>query len=459
MANKRFPDAFKFPILKEIKNHRALEYNFDGLPGPTHNYAGLSFGNRASMENKHKISNPQAGALEGLQKMKFLMDKGFKQALLPPQERPNLLFLKKLGFTGSVQKILSSAWSFSPSLLASCYSASSMWTANSALFSPSADTEDQKAHFTPANLQTSLHRFLETKATALILKKIFKEPSLFVHHPPLPTVPLFSDEGSANHSRFCASYSAKGVEFFVYGREGSHSSTKFPARQSEMAFKITAFRHKLRPDKTVFATQNPQAIDAGAFHNDVLCVADQNLIFFHEKAFLKTQKVLQEIEEKLDVPLLKIKVREQDIPLHRAISSYLFNSQLLCLKKGEWFLLAPTECQKDEQVRGYLHYLSQNSPIKEIAFSPLRQSMKNGGGPACLRFRVVLTEKEAMTIPKGVCLSQKLYEQIKSWIKKHYRDRIQPQDLLDPDLMRESQTALDELSQLLALRNIYSFQN
>lgn len=442
---------------------KTWEYNFDGLIGPTHNYAGLSIGNIASTKNKSLTSHPQAAALEGLEKMKFLMNRGFKQAILPPHERPDLRFLKELGFTGDKAKLLKSAREFSPALLAACYSASSMWTANSAVVSPSADTEDNKVHLTPANLQSYLHRSLEVKQTSFILKKIFPDSRHFVHHSPLPSLPALSDEGAANHNRLCSSYDSKGVEVFVYGKSGftSEENTKiFNPRQSKEASRIIALRHKLNPQKTVLAQQNPKAIDAGVFHNDVICTADQNLIFYHESAFVNTKTVLQKIEEKLHpASLIKIPVQTQDVSLSESISSYLFNSQLLPTGKEQWMLLAPEECRHISSVRDYIKSLTQNSVIKEVHFIPIRQSMQNGGGPACLRLRVILTEEEAQAIHRGVCLNEKLYGQLKDWIKKHYREKLHPEDLLDPLLIEESHNALDELSHLLKLKNIYPFQN
>ncbi len=440
----------------------AQEYNFDGLIGSTYNYAGLSIGNVASMKNKNRISRPRHAALEGLEKMKFLMDRGFKQAILPPHERPAVYFLKKLGFSGKEEQILQSAKKASPVLLSACCSASSMWTANSATVSPGADTEDKKVHLTPANLQSFFHRSLESEQTSFVLKKIFSDPDYFVHHPPLPSGSVLSDEGAANHNRFCSAYDSEGVEVFVYGRNDFSSvqnTEQFYPRQSRTASEIIALNHKLRPEKTVIAEQNATAVSAGVFHNDVICVGDQNLIFYHELAFTDTEKVLREIEEKLfPVPLLKIPVRTQDVSLDESVSSYLFNSQLLPKGKNKWMLLAPKECEDSPVVNSYLKYLKGNSVIQEIYFTSVRQSMQNGGGPACLRLRVVLNREEAQAIHQGVCLNQSLYERLKIWIERHYRDRLSPEDLMDPLLIRESQTALDELSYLLKLGNIYSFQ-
>ena len=440
---------------------KAKEYNFDGLVGPTHNYAGLAIGNTASMKNKNETSHPRAAALEGLEKMKFLMDRGFKQAVLPPHEQPDLKFLRTLGLTGSDEKLLKSAANLSPALLATCYSASSMWTANSATISPSADTQDGKVHFTPANLHSYLHRSLETKQTQIILKKIFSDSRYFVHHSPLPSLPAFADEGAANHNRLCHDYGKPGVEVFVYGRSGFFSARQtsvFHPRQTREASQLMILHHQLKKKKTILVQQNPKAIDAGVFHNDVICTADKNLIFYHECSFVNTEKTIKKIEEKLfPDPLFKIPVKEKDISLKEAVSSYLFNSQLLPQEKGGWTLLAPKECEYQPSIKEYLQSLPSNL-IREVCFIPIWQSMQNGGGPACLRLRVVLTEEEAGTVHSGVILNPELYEKLKHWIEKHYRDRLKPKDLLDPLLIRESREALDELSRILQLKNIYPFQ-
>ena len=443
----------------------AREYNFDGLAGPSHNYAGLALGNTASLKNKSQVSHPKKAALEGLQKMKLLLDKGFRQAILPPLERPDLGFLKSLGFSGSKdEQILRKALDFEPALFYACWSSSNMWTANSAVFSPSCNTKDGKAHFTPANLPACLHRSLETPHTALILKKIFPNFKFFTHHPPLPALSAFADEGAANHSCIAPHYGSAGLELFVYGRKGfSEEARRAPllhtARQSQTASKWIARQHQLK--SAVFARQNPKAINAGVFHNDVIWTSDQNFVFCHQLAFENTEKILKEIEQKLaPAPLIKIIVREDEISLKEAVSSYVFNSQLLPLEKDKWLLLAPQECQETKKVSRYLESLATaKGPIKEIAFVSARQSMKNGGGPACLRLRVVLSEQEARAVHQGVLLSPSLYQKLTAWVEKHYRDRLSHEDLLDPALPREIQTALDELSEMLKLKGIYPFQN
>ena len=147
-----------------------IEANFDGLVGPTHNYAGLSAGNNASTSNAGGASNPKEAALQGLQKMKALQDLGLVQGVLPPQERPDLHTLRKLGFSGSDVQVLASAAKQAPLQLAACCSASSMWTANAATVSPSADCSDKRIHFTPANLNGMFHRSIEHETTGRSLK-------------------------------------------------------------------------------------------------------------------------------------------------------------------------------------------------------------------------------------------------------------------------------------------------
>ena len=450
--------------MKNLKNStaQAVEYNFDGLAGPTHNYAGLSIDNKASMKNKQTSSSPLKAALEGLEKMNQLMNLGFKQGIFPPHEKPDLPFFKHLGFSGLDAQILRSVERFSPALLlAGCYSGA-MWAANSAAVSPSADTKDRKIHFTPANLHSHIHRSLDAPFTAQTLKRIFADPKYFTHHPPLPASPYFADEGAANHLRLCSSYHKPGVEVFVYGREGFffiQNTLKFCPRQTRTAAQIIAHNHQLSEAQTIIAPQNPKLIDAGVFHNDVVCTADQNLIFYYEHAFLNTPQVIKTIEKKLPpAALIKIKTRNKDLSLKEVVSSYLFNSQLLPLNNSEWMLLAPAECKQSPAVQDYLNEITAKTPIKKVHFISARHSMKNGGGPACLRLKVVLTAKEAKALHSGVLLTPALYQKLKQWIKKHYRDRLQPKDLLDPLLITETQTALDELSRILKLPGLYSFQ-
>lgn len=447
---------------------KAFEANFDGLVGPTHNYAGLSYGNVASMNHKALVSNPREAVLQGLKKMKALADAGFVQGVLAPQERPDMKVLRRLGFSGNDENVLKAALAENPAILSSCYSASSMWTANAATVSPSADSTDRKVHFTAANLNNKFHRSIEHETTTRILKSMFKDDSAFVHHESLPRTVAFGDEGAANHTRFCEDYGKKGVQLFVYGQVAFDSSakspTKFPARQTLEASRAIARLHNLSEDQCVFAQQNPAAIDAGAFHNDVVSVGNKNVLFYHEEAFLDAARTISELTEKYTKQstnqFVPLRVGSAEVPLADAVKSYLFNSQLLSLPDGKMCLVAPQECQETPSVRAYTEKLLKDpkSPIQKIMYFDLRQSMQNGGGPACLRLRVVLNENELAKANAKVLMNDELYKTLTAWATKHYRDRIAMADLADPKLIFESRAALDELTQILNLGSVYSFQ-
>jgi succinylarginine dihydrolase len=443
---------------------KTFEVNFDGLVGPSHNHAGLSFGNRASSSHGGQTSSPKQAALQGLEKMISLSRQGMKQAVLPPHDRPHVPSLRKLGFTGKTDiDIIAHAAKKAPKILASVCSSSSMWAANSATVSPFADTEDGRTHFTPANLNSMFHRSIETDTTSTILKSIFRGDE-YHHHPALPSGQTYSDEGAANHSRLCSSYGDQGVELFVYGvcQTDIASGPKiFPARQTRQASEAIARSHGLRAGKTVFAQQHPRAIDAGVFHNDVIAVANKNLLFCHQLAFADPLLLRRELDSSFgDDKIIYIEVPVDKVSLKDAVASYLFNSQLLLLPdQANYNLIVPIECAENRAVKCYLDELkSDQSPINAVQYLDLRESMNNGGGPACLRFRVVMTQKQIEETKAQVFLDEALYKDLKHWIERHYRESLHIKDLLDPNLLLESRTALDELSQLLCLGAIYEFQ-
>ena len=451
---------------------KTIEANFDGLVGPTHNYAGLSRGNKASINHAGKVANPKQAALQGLEKMKALSELGFVQGVLAPQERPDITTLRRLGFTGSDSRILSDAAQQMPAVLAACCSASSMWTANAATVSPSADCVDGKVHFTPANLINKFHRSIEHEVTGNILKATFNSPEHFVHHQSLPSTEYFGDEGAANHTRFCHEYGQQGVEFFVYGKEAFNpesavsrqraSPQKYPARQSLEASQAIARLHQLDPDKVVFAQQNPAVIDQGVFHNDVIAVGNRNLLFCHEQAFVDQAAVYESLRKAYGPQDFHIvEVADQQVSVAQAVGTYLFNSQLLSLGNGGTMIIVPSECENDPAVWNYLQSLVNNSscPITDLKVFDLRQSMNNGGGPACLRLRVVLNEQELAATNQNCLINDQLFSTLSSWVKKHYRDQLSEKDLADPLLLTESRTALDELTGILNLGSVYPFQN
>lgn len=445
---------------------KAYEVNFDGLVGPTHNYGGLSYGNVASQSNSQAVSSPKEAALQGLAKMKALMEMGFKQGVLAPQERPDVVALRSLGFSGSDAEVIQKAAKEAMPLLAACSSASSMWTANACTVSPSADTADGRVHFTAANLNCKFHRSIEHPTTSRVLGAMFADPRHFAHHAALPAVSQFGDEGAANHTRFCKSYGEAGVEFFVFGRSAFDSRfpapQRYPARQTLEACQAVTRLHGLDDEGVVYAQQNPAVIDQGVFHNDVISVGNGEVLFHHEDAFLETDRVLAELHDKLGRRggrFQAVCVPREAVGVEDAVQSYLFNSQLLTRADGSMLLIVPEECRLNERVWRYLQRLTaEDGPIREVKVFDLKQSMQNGGGPACLRLRVALKENELNAVNPGVILTPALYGTLTTWVEKHYRDRLSEADLADPQLLVECRTALDELTQILKLGSVYPFQ-
>lgn len=445
---------------------KSYEVNFDGLVGPTHNYGGLSYGNVASQSNCQQSSNPREAALQGLAKMKALMDMGFTQGVLAPQERPDVAGLRKLGFSGSDAQVIEQAAKQAMPLLAASCSASSMWVANAATVSPSADTVDGRVHFTAANLACKYHRSIEHPTTSRVLGAMFADQQHFAHHSALPSVTQFGDEGAANHTRLCRDYGGAGVEFFVFGRSAFDSRypapQKYPARQTLEASQAVARLHGLSENGVVYGQQNPAVIDQGVFHNDVIAVGNGEVLFYHEDAFLHTERLLGELQDKLGRcggQLKAICVPRAEVSVEDAVRSYLFNSQLLSRADGSMLLIVPEECRSNERVWRYLQgLLAGTGPIREVKVFDLKQSMQNGGGPACLRLRVALNETELAAVNPGVIMTAPLYATLTQWVDKHYRDRMSEDDLTDPQLLLECRTALDELTQILKLGAVYPFQ-
>ncbi|MBZ9610170.1 N-succinylarginine dihydrolase [Rheinheimera maricola] len=442
-----------------------FEANFDGLVGPTHNYAGLSVGNVASLSNAKNSSSPRQAAKQGLSKMKALHDLGMVQGVLAPQERPDVYTLRRLGFTGSDAQVIAKAAKQAPAVFRAVCSASSMWTANAATISPSADTHDGKIHFTPANLTNKFHRSLEPVTTGKILQAMFRNPEHFAHHTHLPDNDHFGDEGAANHTRLCSRYGNRGVELFVFGRYAFDNSKpapkRFPARHTLEACEAVARLHGLSDEHVVYMQQNPDVIDQGVFHNDVIAVGNQNVLFYHQQAFVDTQNKLAELQRKFgnDSELHLIEVKDSEVTVAQAVKTYLFNTQVITLPNGEMAIIAPTESQDHTAVSAYLAELTQrNTPIKHVHYYDVKQSMQNGGGPACLRLRVAMSETEKQALNQNVLMNDDLFTTLNLWVDKHYRDQISEADLADPQLLIETRTALDELTQILDLGSVYQFQ-
>tara|TARA_S200000501_G_scaffold715_1_gene662 strand:- start:1120 stop:2442 length:1323 start_codon:yes stop_codon:yes gene_type:complete len=435
------------------------EMNFDGLIGPTHNYSGLSEGNIASIKNSKQTSNPKKAALQGLKKMKLLMELGFPQGIFLPHERPHLGFLRDKGFKGNDKNIIASAAKKSKLLLNQAYSASSMWAANAATFSPSIDSYDSMAHITPANLLSMQHRSLETEFTYEQLNIIFHKSHFKVHNAIKPNE-FLGDEGAANHLRLSSNHLKKGLQVFVYGNEANQDHSNILVRQSKEASELIAKLHMLDEGNIFFLKQNINSIKKGCFHNDIVSLATENIFIYHEEAFEDSKKQISNLETKLqsEKENFFIEISNQEISLDILIKSYLLNSQLITKKNGEMAFIMPEEVNEHLECKRWLKKLKDETPIKDLRYIDIKQSMMNGGGPACLRFKIVVTEEEFNNINSDFILTDNLILKLEDLIQSSYRDALEIDDLEDPALISESFEILDNLTQIFNTGSIYSFQ-
>jgi succinylarginine dihydrolase len=411
------------------------EINFDGIVGPSHNYAGLSLGNLASTRNTGQVSQPRAAALQGIEKMRANLKLGLVQGIFLPHRRPDRDWLAALGTTYEQAE---------PQIAASAMSASAMWAANAATVSPAPDCGDGKCHLTVANLKTMPHRSHEWPETLAQLRLAFAD-SAFEVHAPIPTA--FGDEGAANHMRLASGYDTAGVEIFVYGVSGG----AFPARQNLEASKAIARLHCLDPERTVFARQSEEAIAAGAFHNDVVAVANRRVLFAHEKAFAERDRVIGECLARFP-ELQLVEVADSEVPLSDAVSSYLFNAQLVSPPKGETTLIVPSESRETASVWSWLQrHVAGNGPIRKIEVVDVRQSMANGGGPACLRLRVVA---DPSAVDPRFLVDEAKLDLIATVVEERWPADIDSTELQDATLVDSVESARASLFETLDLSEL-----
>ncbi len=431
----------------------AIEVNFDGLVGPTHHYGGLGRGNLASQRNALAVSNPRAAALQGLDKMAYLVDRGLLQGILLPHDRPDIPMLRRFGFIGTEAEVLAAAFRTDAGLVSAASSASAMWTANAATVTPSPDALDAKVHFTPANLASHLHRSRETRFTGHQLRTAFPGER-FVVHAPIPAAGQSGDEGAANHTRLTAGHHGdRGFAVFVHGAAGTKVHSP---RQSEHASAAVARQHQLSGHLIV--AQSARAVDAGVFHNDVIAVGDRDLLLAHEEAFVtKPEAVARAASDQLGAEVRAAAVPARMLPIEDAVSSYFFNSQLLGLPDGTRLLLAPQEVRENPRAAEVSEWILTQG-VDEVHTMDLRQSMANGGGPACLRLRVVLTAEELRAVHPGFLVDPPRIELLREWVNRHYRETLHLTELGDPALLDETRHALDELTQILEVGALYDFQ-
>ena len=410
-----------------------VEINFDGIVGPSHNYAGLSLGNLASAKNAGGPSHPRAAALQGIEKMRANVRLGLAQGVFMPQDRPNRLWLNRLA---TMPETADSG------LLACALSASSMWAANAATVSPAPDTTDGKCHLSVANLVTMPHRSHEWHGTLRQLQTAFADDAFRVH---APIDPPFGDEGAANHMRLSPSHESPGVEVFVYGVAGG----PFPARQHVEASKAIARRHGIKD--ALFVQQSSDAIAAGAFHNDVVAVANERVLFAHEQAFENRDELYTELRHRIH-GIEIVEVPASAVSLADAIQSYLFNAQLVTLPTGGMALILPTEAHDHPRVRAWLDsHIAGNGPIRAAIPVDVRESMANGGGPACLRLRVVA---DPTTVDPRFMVDETKLDRIAEIVACHWPEAIAPDDLASPRLWADIKAARSLFLTALAITEL-----
>jgi succinylarginine dihydrolase len=410
-----------------------VEINFDGIVGPSHNYAGLSFGNLAATASKGVTAFPRAAALQGIEKMRRNVRLGLAQGLFVPHRRPNGPWLAELGtdLGAAPEALRAAAWS-----------ASAMWAANAASVSPGPDTADGRCHLTVANLRTMAHRSHEWPETLAQLRLAFADEGHFAVHAPVPGT--FGDEGAANHMRLCPRHNAPGVEIFVYGERGG----AFPARQHEEASRAIARLNRLDPERTLFVRQSEEAIAAGAFHNDVVAVANEHVLFAHEQAF-DDKEAFYTALRRLFAEIEIVEVPASLVSLADAVKSYLFNAQLVTLPAGGMALILPEEARETERVWAWLQSVAAgNGPIRSLELVDVRQSMANGGGPACLRLRVVA---DPATVDPRFLVDEAKLDRIAECVATAWPEQIAPTDLANPALAEQVGAARRELIELLDL--------
>ena len=408
------------------------EINFDGIIGPTHNYAGLSPGNLAATHNVGKVARPRAAALQGVAKMRANVALGLTQGILLPHPRPDHEWLALLHTDYAAA---------APHLRARALSASAMWAANAATVSPAPDCADARCHLSVANLVTMPHRSHEWPNTLAQLRLAFAHDGFRVHGPvPAP----FGDEGAANHMRLCAGHGAPGVEVFVYGVPGG----PFPARQHLEASRAIARAHPLDPARTLFVEQSPAAIAAGAFHNDVVAVANERTLFAHEQAFADRDGFFAELRALM--PEVEIvEAAADEVSLADAIGSYLFNAQLVSTPSGAQTLIVPQEVRDNDTTwRWVQRHVAGNGAIRAVEVVDVRESMANGGGPACLRLRVAC---DPVAVDPRFLVDASRLDLIAAVIDAHWPEAIAPEQIGDPPLIAQVEQARVTLLKALDL--------
>lgn len=439
------------------------EFNIDGLIGPTHHFGGLGIGNIASESNRSRLSHPRRAALEGLSKMRKLHELGIPQFFLPPPKRPNGAWLRSIGFDQSNPDDWKRCFDCFPTVFSSALSSSFMWMANAACVSAGVDSSDGKNRVVVANLAASLHRGQEREERFAQLASMFRHSGETEVVRGLPGLTPLRDEGAANIMRLWNAQRDQGIYVFVFGErerntiEVNQSTSPVrqpaihPSRQTSLASRLVSNLLRIPSSRSLFVQQHPEAIDAGAFHNDVIATSHENFLLVHSRAFQDQPRELERISDTFRQQngdsLRILEVDETELTLEQAVATYLFNSQIVTQRDGSWAMLCPVECQQSESAQRVLRRIQQvESRIRDIEFVSLRESMANGGGPACLRLRAYATKRELATLPARYRIDDQSLAFLGRFIESEYPESVRLSDFLDNDLRQHCEWISDAIS-------------
>ncbi len=442
---------------------KVTEIIFIGIPGPTHHYGGLSVDNIACGISHGDISHPAQAALQAIALAGLLLKLGITVAIMPPQLRPHLPLLRKAldGDEAAVDdaQLIAQAVIKAPRLLEIASSSSAMWLANAATVTQPEDSSDGLLHITIANLYSNLHRRIEADEHYRIIKKIFANVPRVAVHKPLAGEDDLRDEGAANHMRLAPSHDSAGLNIFVYGTDDNPRDPQ-NARQTLAASQAIIASHKLFDNAAICLKQSPEAIENGVFHNDVIAVANENFLLVHEDSYSLGAADINHIAECYAertgfAANLRI-IKRNELTLEEAVASYFFNSQLLTLSDGGMALIAPQETKElhNEKSWRLLQSLVDDkaNPITQLHSIDLKQSMKNGGGPACLRLRVPVDEEQlaALRLATKVVVDEEILQQMEKIIRKYYPQKLTASEI-NHDLYLLCATIIQEINNCLEL--------
>ena len=362
--------------------------------------------------------------------------------------------------TNNVTESIQSIYDKGPKYLSTISSSSFMWMANSATVSPSVDHKDNKLHITPSNLALTPHRSLEINQTQFLFSELFNNTDQFRVHLPSPN--YFRDEGAANHIRFAPSLESKGLHLMVYSCESEQIekdvTDSFPGRQTKEASKFIIQQQGVSDSQVVFAKQNSDSVQQGIFHNDVISSGHLDLFITHELAFEDTNLVINDLQSKYYAlhkeNLNVVVIKESMLSIKECVLTYFFNMQIISPNSNDMELILPMECLGNQRIQTVLTYIQEKEErIKDIHYVQLNESMKNGGGPACLRLRLQLTMPQWTVIPSKFKFNDKLYKDLIEIIQTNYPESFEIENQIETEFIQRLRNTYNLLYQAFGLEN------